>query len=234
VVATATALAAVKPRAGSVPIVFVIVSDPVGNGFVNSLADPGPGITGFSLFEYPVVGKWLDLLKSIVTPPSEAFVMMHTRNPNWSKWLEAADIAASKLGLKWRKAGVENDNEINQAFRDAAKNSGSGIITLPDPFLSSRKSAILNFAAELRVPVVYPARHWCDEGGLICYGIDVFDLSRRAASYVHKILQGTPAGSLPVQRPTKFEMAINLKTAKALGLTIPHLVLALADELIEQ
>lgn len=230
---TATALREVQRAAGAIPIVFWTVSDPVGNKFVSNLSRPGGNTTGFSLFEYEMGGKWLQLLKEVTPRLRRVFLLMSVRNPNWPGWRRAIELAAPSLGLQVEHIELTDVAQIGPAVSAFAQKPNGGLVVLPDPFLSPQREAIVMLAAKHRLPAIYGPSAYTQAGGLISYGIDSVDLARRAASYVDRILKGEKPGDLPIQKPTKFELEINLGAAKALGLQIPQSVLLRADRVIE-
>ena len=226
-------LAALKNETKTVPIVFVQVPDPVEAGFVESLARPGGNITGFTNFEYAMAGKWLDLLKDIV--PRFAQVMVIQNPGDRASFAYAHFIAtlAPSIGVHVSTPDVHDATELERALSTLAHNSNAGLIVLPGIFTAVNRGPMVGLAARYRLPAVYPYKYFITAGGLISYGVDTLDLYRRAAGYVDRILKGAVVGDLPVQAPVKFELAVNLKTAKALGLEVPPTLLALADEVIE-
>src|SRR5215510_792905 len=218
---------------GTVPIVFVHVPDPVGAGYVNSLARPGGNATGFSLFEYSIGGKWLDLLKQIAPGITRVAVL---RDPAISGGLGqfgAIQSAASSFAVEVTAINLRDATEIERAIMTFATTSSGGLIVTASPLAVVHRSFIVTLAARHKLPAIYFERAFAAEGGLISYGPDFVDQYRRAAAYVDRILKGEKPADLPVQAPTKYELAINLKTAKALGLTVPQPLLARADEVIE-
>ena len=218
---------------GTVPIVFVHVPDPVGAGYVNSLARPGGNATGFSLFEYSIGGKWLDLLKQIAPGVTRVAVL---RDPVISGGLgqfAAVQSAASSFAVEVTAINMRDTTEIERAIMAFATSSGGGLIVTAGPLAFVHLRLIVTLAARHKLPAIYGNRQFVADGGLISYGPDLLDQYRRAASYVDRILKGEKPADLPVQAPTKYEFVINLKTAKALGLEIPSSVLARADEVIE-
>jgi putative ABC transport system substrate-binding protein len=227
------ATAAMKAAAGGIPIVFANVGDPVATGFVASLAQPGGNLTGQSNVARDLSGKRLELLKEIIPTSSTVAVIWNPTNSAVRlAWQETQD-AALLLGIQLVSIEVRTVSDIISAF-DIAKQEGChGIIVLPDPLTASHRSAIIALAAKARMPTVYGYREYVDEGGLLAYGPNYRDVYRRTAIYVDKILKGTKPADLPVEQPTKFELVINLKVARALGLDLPATVLARADEVIE-
>jgi putative ABC transport system substrate-binding protein len=230
---TTPALAAVRQETHTIPIVFVAVSDPVGQGFVTNLARPGGNATGFTFFEFSVVGKMLEALKQIAPEIVEVAVLFNADIPAYIAYLHSIDATVPSLGVKLTKVPVRDVNEIEAAIGAIGRQRGGGLMCLPDPFLNVHRKLIVDFAARYRLPAVYSQRFFATAGGLMSYGVDVTDLWRRAVPYVDRILKGTRPGDLPVQQPTKFEFVINLRAANALGLDVPPTLLARADEVIE-
>jgi putative tryptophan/tyrosine transport system substrate-binding protein len=216
----------------TVPIVFVSVSDPVGRSFVGSLAHPGGNITGFTNEVEPLGGKWLQVLKEIA-PRVTRVALMFNPDTALSYYLHQFEALAPSFAVKPITGAVHNAAEIEGALADLAREPDGGLIVMPDIWTYANRDLITTQAARYRVPAVYHTRIFATSGGLISYGVDPTDLWRRAASYVDLILKGEKPANLPVQRPTRLELVINLKTAKALGLTIPPNLLAIADEVIE-
>jgi putative ABC transport system substrate-binding protein len=226
-------VAALRRTTTTIPIVFVLVSDPVGQGFVESLAHPGANITGFTNFEFSMIGKWVQLLKQIAPMTKRLAVIFNPETaPYTLRYLHAFEDAARTFAAEPVTAPVRSDAEIESAIAALAPSDG-GVIVMTDPFTAVHRKAIVSLASRYRVPAVYPYRFFTAEGGLLSYGADVPDLFRRSASYVDRILSGAKPRDLPVQQPTKFELLINLNTARALSLTIPETLLATADEVIQ-
>jgi putative tryptophan/tyrosine transport system substrate-binding protein len=217
----------------SVPIVFVQIADPVGAGLVSNLAHPGANVTGFATFEFAMGTKWLDLLKTIAPNLARVAVMQYAKSPTWSGQLQVVEAAAPSLGIQVVPAGVESAADIERSIAEIGSEANSGLVVLPDGLMLIHRKLIVSLAERYRLPTIYPFRYFADNGGLISYGIDIADVWRRAATYIDRILKGTPPGDLPVQQPTKFELVINLKTAKEFGIEIPATLLARADEVIE-
>jgi putative tryptophan/tyrosine transport system substrate-binding protein len=217
----------------TIPIVFTLTPDPVGAGFVESLARPGGNATGFTIFEYGISGKWLELLKEIAPHVTRAAVI---RDPAIAAGLGlwgAIQSVAPSLGVELRPLGVRDAGEIERVVTAFARSSNGGLIVTGSTLATVHRELITTLAARYRLPAVYPQRSFVTVGGLISYGPDSIDPYRQAAGYVDRILKGEKPADLPVQAPTKYELVINLKTAKALGLEIPTSVLARADEVIE-
>ena len=227
------ALAALQQATRSVPIVFVNVIDPVGSGFVDSLARPGGNTTGFLLFEYSLSGKWLELLKQIAPNVTRAAVFRDTGNPTGNAQFGAIQSVAPSLGVEVSPINMRDASEIERATAAFARSATGGLIVTGSPSATVHRNLIIELAARGKVPAVYYARYFVLAGGLISYGPDFADQFRRAAGYVDRVLKGEKPADLPVQAPTKYQLVINLKTAKALGLTVPDKLLALADEVIE-
>jgi putative ABC transport system substrate-binding protein len=230
---TTQMLDAVKHANSSVPVVFVNVSDPVGTGFVESLARPGGNITGFTNFEYAMGEKWLQALKDIAPSVTRMAVIANPKNPNTALYLRAIEPAATMFGLQLAIRPVNDAAEIEGAIEAFAREGNGSLLVMPDPLTLTNRDRIIALAARHRLPAVYSFRLFVASGGLLSYGVDRADLYRRAATYVDRVLKGAKAGDLPVQQPTKFELVINLKTAAALGLSVPATLLARADEVIE-
>jgi len=224
---------AVKSYTRAIPIVFVQVSDPVGLGVVESLAHPGGNVTGLTHFEYSVSEKWLQLLKEIAPSVSRVTVLLNSANPAANGHYRAIEAVARPLAVQTRLADVKTAAEIEDAISSLTSEPNGGLIVLPDNVTLIHRDRIVAAAARHGLPAMYPYRYFVTAGGLVCYGVDVIDLFKRAAIYVDRIIKGTKPADLPVQGPIKFDWVINLKTAKALGLTIAPTVLARADEIID-
>jgi putative ABC transport system substrate-binding protein len=217
----------------TVPIVFVIVPDPIGGGFVDSLARPGGNATGFLQFEYGLSGKWLELLKQIAPNVTRAAVMRDPTSPAGTGQFGAIQSVAPSLGVEVIPVGIRDAGEIGRAIAAFARGSNGGLIVTGSAFAQLHRDLIITLAARHKLPAVYFERFFVTAGGLIGYGPDLVDQFRRAADYVDRILKGEKPADLPVQAPTKYELVINLKTARALGLDLPATLLARADEVIE-
>jgi len=227
------AVAALQKVTGTVPIVFVGVVDPVSAGFVDSLAHPGGNTTGFTNFEYGLSGKWLELLKEIVPPVKRVAVLRDPASAAESGMFTAIQSAAPSFGVVLSPFGMSNAGEIESVITAFARDSNGGLIVLGSSLANVHRELIIALAASHRLPAVYSDRIFVTSGGLISYGPDRIDQFRRGAVYVDRILKGEKPFDLPVQAPTKYELFINLKTAKALGLAVPPTLLALADDVIE-
>ena len=224
---------ALQKIASALPIVFVGVTDPAGAGFVDSLARPGGSATGFMLFEFGFTGKWLELLKQIEPSLKRAAILRDLANPAGMAQFGAIQAAAQSLGVVVNSVGLRNPDEIERAVTALASSPNGGLIVTPSAGVSVHHDLIIKLAARNKLPAVYGTRSNVNGGGLIFYGPDRIEQFRRAAGYVDSILKGENPADLPVQAPTKYELVINLKTAKALGLTMPPALLARADEVIE-
>ena len=227
------AATALQRAAGQVPVVFTLVSDPVGAGLVDSLAQPGGNLTGFMNFEYGSSAKWLDLLKQIAPDIKRAAVLRDRSNPAGTAQFGTIQAAASSLGVELSPINVRDAGEIERGISAIARAPNGGLIVTGSASAGINRDLIITLAARHKLPAVYSNRFEVTGGGLVSYGPDRADQYRRAASYIDRILNGEKPADLPVQAPTKYELVINLKTAKALGLVIPPTLLAIADEVIE-
>jgi putative ABC transport system substrate-binding protein len=216
-----------------VPIVFVGLTDPVGGGFAARLARPGGNATGFSTFEFGFGGKWLGLLKQIVPRVARVAVIRDPLNPTGTGQFGALQSVSPSLGVELTPIGVRNSDEIESDVTAFARGPNDGLIVTANTFANLHRDLIITLAARHKLPAVYPFRFFATSGGLISYGPDPIDYYRLAAGYVDRILKGEKPADLPVQAPTKYEMVINLKTARALDLAIPETLLATADEVIQ-
>jgi putative ABC transport system substrate-binding protein len=219
----------------AIPIVFVSVADPVGDGFVASIAHPGSNVTGFTNYESSMSGKWIELLKEIAPNVKRVALLFNpeTTPGNGTYFLRSFRIAAPAFALDSIAAPASRAAEIEAAIMALGREPGGGLIVMPDISMMAHRELIASLAAQHHLPGVYTDRSYAIAGGLLSYGTDITDLYRRAASYVDRVLRGEKPGDLPVQAPTKFDFVINLKAAKALGLTVPASLLARADEVIE-
>jgi putative tryptophan/tyrosine transport system substrate-binding protein len=229
------ATAALLRETRTIPIVFVGVSDPLGSGFVASIARPSGNATGFTNFEPSLIGKWLEMLKEIAPAIVRVAVIFNpkTAPDRGSFFLDPFERIARSLAIEPIAANVSDDAEIQSIFAKIGGEPGGSVIVMPDAFTTVHRQLIIQLAAKHRLPAIYPYRYEAVDGGLLSYGVDTVDLLRRAAPYVDRILKGEKPADLPVQAPTKFDLVINLNTAKALGLTIPHSMLLRAAEVIE-
>jgi putative ABC transport system substrate-binding protein len=218
----------------TIPIVFTVVSDPVAQGFVASLAHPGGNMTGFSNYEPDVGRRWLQLLKEVVPSAAQIAVLFNPRtSPYNTLWMRSIEAAAPGFGVSTFQVSVQSDEDIRRAFNTLLTKPATGLIVPSDSFTFERAALIASLATDGRIPAVYAFPRFAYEGGLISYGIDLVEQLGKAAGYVNRILKGERAGDLPVQGPTRYTMTINLKTAKAFGLSIAPGLIASADEVIE-
>ena len=217
----------------TVPVVFPVAGDPVGAGFVDSLARPGGNATGFLSFEYGVSGKWLELLKQIAPGVTRVAVLRDPTTPTGSAMFGVIQAMGPSLRVEVDPVNIRDDAEIERGVTAFARTANGGLIVTPSKLAEVHRDLIITLAARHKLPAVYNERHFVAAGGLISYGPDFTNLFRQSASYVDRILKGEKPADLPVQTPTKYELVINLKTAKALGLTVPPSVLASANEVIE-
>jgi ABC-type uncharacterized transport system substrate-binding protein len=224
---------AAKEATNAIPIVMVQDNDPVGNGFVVSLAQPGGNITGLSTLRPEITGKRLELLKEIVPKLARVAILGDSSNPGNAQGLKEIELAASAFKIQLQYLNVQSLKDLESAFQEARKGAADAVLDLGGPVLTVQRRALVDVAAKSRLPMMYVRRSFVEAGGLISYGVNLSDLHRRAATYVDKILKGVKPAELPVEQPTKFELFINLKTAKQIGLTIPPNVLAQADRVIK-
>jgi putative ABC transport system substrate-binding protein len=227
------ATAALQQETRTIPIVFVNGGDPVASGIVARLDRPSGNVTGFALYEGTLGGKWLELLSEIAPGLKRATIMFNPDTAPVSTYMPSFEAAARSLKVVPIVAPVHSDAEIESALTTLGREPGGGLVVMPDIFTTEHRAPIILAAARHNVPAVYWLSAYTRDGGLLSYGVDVVDLFRRAASYVDRILRGAKPGDLPVQFPTKFEMVLNVKTAKALGLAVPTSILLRADEMIE-
>jgi putative ABC transport system substrate-binding protein len=227
-------LAALQQQSGSIPIVFANVADPVGQGFVSSLARPGGRITGFGAFEFSMGGKWVEIIKEISPNVAQIAVIFHAETaPYFKLFLPSAEDAAASAGVKCVAKRIQDAESIERTINVLADESSVGVVVIPSILFTANRELIITHAQLRRIPVVYPWRLFAESGGLVAYGVEAHDIFRRVAEYLDRILKGADPAELPVQQPVKLELVINLKTAKVLGLTIPPTLLARADEVIE-
>jgi putative ABC transport system substrate-binding protein len=229
---TTPAVLALKQETRTISIVFLLVSDPVGSGLVTNLARPGDNVTGFTTFEFSIGSKWLQLIKEMAPNVLRAGIMFNpTTAPYADAYMRSAEAAGPTLSIAMLP--VSDAGSIESAIVNLAATPNSALIVISDIFTAINKHTIITLAAKYRLPAIYPYKFFAVDGGLISYGPDPIDQYRRAAGYVDRILKGTPVTELPVQQPTKYELVINLKTAKALGLDVPLHLQQRADEVIE-
>jgi putative ABC transport system substrate-binding protein len=227
-------LAALRKESTKLPMVFVQVTDPIGNGFVPQLARPGGNITGFTNFEFGIGGKWLQTLKEVAPALTRVAVVFNPQTASYADaFMQPIEAAARSFAVAATSMPVADVAAIEAAVTAFAHVPNGGLIVLPDVSTVHHRDLIIALAARHRLPAIYPYRFYAVSGGLISYGSDVADVFRRAAAYVDRVLKGEKPGELPVQAPTKFEMVINLKTARAMAFTVPAPLLARADEVIE-
>ncbi len=231
---TTPAVTALVQETNTIPILFVNIVDPLGHGFISSMARPGGNVTGFLNFEFSMGGKWLETLKQIAPAVKRVALLFNPDTaPFAASFVRVVEDAAPSFGIEPIAIEAHDDGELERTVADFAAKPAGGLIILPDAFTTGHRDLIVALAARYRLPAVYPLRVFAASGGLISDGGDPIDIFRRAASYVDRILKGANPGDLPVQAPTKFELVINLKTAKALGLEVPPMLVARADEVIE-
>ena len=224
---------ALKLATSTIPIVMAIIADPVGSGLVASLAHPGGNITGLSMMTTDLTVKRLQLLKEVVPQATRVAVLWNPGTPWHAKVIEDLKAVAPSLSIDLSFVGVRTPEEIGPAFSAVNRAHAQALYVIEDPLLFIHRTTFLKLASSARLPVVHGAREFADAGGLMSYGVNLGDLFRRSAGYVDKILKGAKPGDLPIEQPTKFEFFVNLRTAKALGLTIPQAILLRADEVIQ-
>jgi putative ABC transport system substrate-binding protein len=226
--------AALLQETRSIPIVFAFVSDPLGSGFVESFPHPGGNATGFIVMEPGIAGKWLELLKQVAPAVTRVAILFNpTTAPYANYYLAPFKAAARSFAVEETVVPVHNSGELESVIAAKAREPNGGFIVMPDSFTDAHRTEIISLAARYALPAVYPFHYWAEDGGLLSYGVDQIDNFQRAATYADRILKGEKVGDLPVQAPSKFQLVINLKTAKALGLTISRDFLLVADEVIE-
>jgi putative ABC transport system substrate-binding protein len=227
-------LTALRQATTSIPIVFAVVNDPVGQGFISSLARPGGNITGFTFIEFTMVGKWLEMLKEMSPDMVRAFLMFNPQtSAYYDVYLRSFETVQRSVSVEVMSAPIRDVADIEASVAKLGRHRETGLIVPPDAFNVVNRGAIMRSAHEHRLPVIWSYRQFVVEGGLISYGPDTADIFRRSASYIDRILRGEKPADLPAQSPIKFELVINLKAARALGLEIPPTLLARADEVIE-
>jgi putative ABC transport system substrate-binding protein len=231
---TTPAVAALVRETKTIPIVFASIVDPVGRGFISDMARPGGNVTGILNFEFSMGGKWLETLKQVAPAVKRVALLFNPEAaPFAASFVQVIEVSALSFAVKPIAAPVHDDAELERTVVDFATKPAGGLIVLPDVFTVGRRDLIIALAARYRLPAVYPLRAFAVSGGLISDSGDPIDIFRRTASYVDRILKGAKPGDLPVQAPVKYELVINLKTARALGIEIPPMLLARADEVIE-
>lgn len=230
---TTPVVAALQRESRGFPIVFVYVSDPVGFGFVESLARPGGNLTGLLLYEASIIGKWLAMLREIAPRMARAALVGNPKTPTYDFFLRTAETIAPSLAIKLVPSPVETTADIERAIESFARTPNGGLFLPPNNTTVLHRDLIIGLAARHRVPAVYAFRNFVAAGGLMSYGVDEIGIHRQAASYVDRILRGANPAELPVQAPVRYETAVNLRTARALGLDVPPSLLAIADEVIE-
>jgi putative ABC transport system substrate-binding protein len=226
--------AALKEATSTIPIVFNLVNDPVGQGFVASLSRPGGNITGFTFIDFPLIGKWLEMIKEIAPGVRHIALMFNPdTTPFYPAFLHELEAANKSLAVELSASPVHDEAEVEAAITALAREPGGGLIAAPDAFINNHRRAIMTLTERHRLPAIYGFRQFAREGALISYGPDSADIVRRSVGYVDRILKGERPADLPVQAPTKYELVINLKTAKALGIDVPLHLQQIADEVIE-
>jgi putative tryptophan/tyrosine transport system substrate-binding protein len=226
-------LTAVNRHTKTVPVVFAMVADPVGQGLIANLSRPGGNATGLTNFEFTIGGKWLELLSQIDGKLSHVSLIINPTNTNTQQFVQAMRDAGTASGIEVNPAIISDAKDIENAILATAKKRGGGIIVFPDNLAIVHRALIIGLAEQHRIPAAYPFRIFTASGGLMSYGLDFVTIYRQAAEYVDKILRGLKPADLPVEAPNKFELVINLKTARAMGLTVPSSLLVAADEVIE-
>jgi putative tryptophan/tyrosine transport system substrate-binding protein len=230
---TSVPLTALHRATQTIPIVFAQIADPVATGFVASIREPGGNITGFAQFEYEIGAEWVQLLKQIAPSITRVAAIYDPGNREYAAFLPVMDTAARAQGLQMASYAVRSSDEIEHAIETFASEPNGGLIPLPGPIMLAQRQLIIALTAKHRLPDLYALNYYPASGGLASYGADVIDLYRRATNYIDRILKGEKAADLPVQFPTKYQLVINMKTAKALGIEVPTSLLVRADEVIE-
>ena len=224
---------AAKRATSTIPIVMALVADPVGSGLVANLAHPGGNVTGLTIMMPDLSAKQLQLLKETIPRATRAVVLWNPDTPYSPKMIQELKAAAPSLSIELKLVSARTSDEIDQALSTINRAHAQALYVIEDPLFTTHRPAVLKLASKARLPAIYGARHFATEGGLMSYGANYGDLSRRSVGYVDKILKGAKPGDLPIEQPTKFELVVNLKTARALGITIPESVLLRADEVIQ-
>jgi putative tryptophan/tyrosine transport system substrate-binding protein len=233
IVAPATSFRPVREATRSIPIVFLLIADPVGQGIVSSLSHPGGNLTGFTYMEFSTGGKFVELLKEIAPDTTRVLVLFDVHNSSTPQWWRSIESAGRVLGVEPQQSLVRGGTDMDAAIHAFTGTPKGGLIVPPESLFTAHSGRLIALAASQRLPAVYATPPFAKEGGLLSYSVDANDQFMRAASYVDRILKGEKPGDLPIQQPTKFQLVINMKTASALGLTIPPTLLARADEVIE-
>jgi putative ABC transport system substrate-binding protein len=233
VAATTPAVTAVRQQTLSIPIIFVQVPDAVSAGYVTSLAHPDGNVTGFTNFEFSIGGRWLEVIKECSPGVSRVGVVFDPANPSWTAYLRTIEAAAPSFKVQLVPIGVRDAAEIEASIGSFAHEPNGALLVLPSPVATLNRSSVIAMATQHRLPAVYPYSFFVAMGGLISYGVDLPEQYKQAASYVDRVLRGAKPADLPVQLPTKFQLVINLKTAKTLGLDLPTTLVSRADEVIE-
>jgi putative ABC transport system substrate-binding protein len=227
-------ISALRQATTTIPIVFAVVNDPVGQGFISSLARPGGNVTGFTFIEFSMVGKWIEMLKDVSPDLFRVALMFNPETaPYYDVYLRSFESTPRSVPIEVKAAPVRSPGDIEDVIATLGQQQGSGLIAPADPFVVVRRETIIKSAEKHRVPAIYTYKQFVLEGGLMSYGPDTTDIFRRASSYVDRILRGTNPAELPAQAPIKFELAINLKVAKSMGLKVQDSFVLLADEVIE-
>jgi len=227
------ALAALRQNTSTIPVVFVLISNPAVSSFVENRARPGGNITGFAGFDLVMGGKWLETLREIAPGVTRVAVLGHPEASPYEEFWRPFEARARQLAVEPIRAPVRNDSEVKTVLGALGNTPGSGLIVLPDVFTTQKRDLLIRLAGDYRLPAVYPYRHFVESGGLISDGIDSGEVFQRSAAYFDRILKGAKPADLPVQQPTKYELVINLKTAKVLGLAVPPVLRSRADAVIE-
>jgi len=233
VVHSTPAVNALRQLTSTTPMVFVLIADPIGSGFAASLAHPGGNLTGFMNVDAPMAGKWLELIKEIAPKVRRVALVFNPRTSPYQSYLQSFDVSAPKLEVQAIATPVLDAAEIERAITALGREPDSALFVVPDVFVQVHRELIIRLATQYRLPAIYPYRFFVTSGGLMSYGLDTVIVFRQAASYVDRILKGSAPADLPVQAPATFKLVINLKTAQAIGLTIPESFLLRADEVIE-
>ena len=233
VVRSATALSEARKVSGDTPMVFVSVSDPVGNGFVSNLQRPGGWLTGFANLDHAIAGKWLELLREVAPATRRVLVIQSPLNPSWPGWIRTIDAAAPALGFTVERGPIRDVRDIEPTLIAFARKPGGGMIVLPDPALATQRDTLPALATRLRLPAVYGGAGYDRGAGLLFYGADPGELSRDTADYIDRILRGEKPGNLSVQEPRRFMLVLNASAARALGLALPASLLARADRVVD-